>query len=74
VVELVPTTYKQGVQGSIGALCFHNLTQQQREEGSKHVSRCQLLEAGFWLGFDPEDGGDMFLRNVCCFSTYHTAL
>jgi hypothetical protein len=26
-----------------------------------------LLDAGFFLGvfFDPEDRGDMFLRNVC---------
>jgi hypothetical protein len=23
--------------------------------------------------FDPEDGGDMFLRNVCCISTHYTA-
>jgi hypothetical protein len=32
--------------------------------------------AGFLLGlfFDPEDGGDMFLRNVDSFSTDYTAL
>jgi hypothetical protein len=29
-------------------------------------SACYLLHAGFLLGFffDPEEGGDMFLRNV----------
>jgi hypothetical protein len=29
-------------------------------------SACCLLHSGFLLGFifDPEDGGDMFLRNV----------
>jgi hypothetical protein len=32
--------------------------------------------AGFFLDlfFDPEDGGDMLLRNVCLFSTDYTAL
>jgi hypothetical protein len=32
----------------------------------KHSSACYLLYAGFLLGlfFDPEDGGNMFLRNV----------
>jgi hypothetical protein len=25
------------------------------------------------LFFDPEDGGDMFLRNVCCLSTDYTS-
>jgi hypothetical protein len=25
--------------------------------------RCRLLDAGFFLDFNPEDGGGMFLRN-----------
>jgi hypothetical protein len=34
------------------------------KSGGKHSSACHLL-LGFLLGlfFDPEDGGDMFLRN-----------
>jgi hypothetical protein len=34
------------------------------------------FHAGFLLGLfsDPEDGGDMFLRNVGCLSTDYTAL
>jgi hypothetical protein len=43
----------------------------QREEGRKLsplLATC--LHAGFLLGlfFDPEDGGDMFLRNIGLFS------
>jgi hypothetical protein len=36
---------------------------------------CYLLHAGFLFGlfFDPEDGGDMFLRNVVRFSTNYAA-
>jgi hypothetical protein len=39
-------------------------------------SVCYLLHAGFMLGvlFDPEDGGDIFLRNVGRLSTDYTAL
>jgi hypothetical protein len=39
-------------------------TRNQRGAGSK--------QAVFLLGFffDPEDGGEMFLRNVCLFSAY----
>jgi hypothetical protein len=35
-------------------------------ERIRKYSACYLLPAGFLLGlfFDPEDGGDMFLRNV----------
>jgi hypothetical protein len=35
-----------------------------------------MLQAGFILGlvFDPEDGGDIFLRNACSLSTDYTAL
>jgi hypothetical protein len=31
-----------------------------------HEYACYLLQAGFLLGLfiDPEDGGDMFLRNI----------
>jgi hypothetical protein len=37
---------------------------------------CYLLHAGFWLGlsFDPEVGGDMFLRNFGWHSTDYTVL
>jgi hypothetical protein len=42
----------------------------------KEGSAYYLLHAGFLRGlfFDPDDGGDMFLRNVCSFSTDFTAL
>jgi hypothetical protein len=32
-----------------------------------------LLAGSCWIFFDPEDGGDMFLRNVGCISTDYTA-
>jgi hypothetical protein len=37
---------------------------------------CYLLHAGFLLGlcFDPEDGGDMFLWNVCWLSMDYAVL
>jgi hypothetical protein len=37
---------------------------------------CYLLQAGFLHGsfFDPEDGGDVFLRKVGRLSTEYTAL
>jgi hypothetical protein len=33
---------------------------------TEHCSACYLFHGGFLLGlfFDPEDGGDIFLRNV----------
>jgi hypothetical protein len=36
------------------------------EEKVEQSSTLYLLHAVFWLGllFEPEDGGDMFLRNV----------
>jgi hypothetical protein len=39
-------------------------------------SSCYLLHSGFFLGlfFNPEDGGDMFLLNIGCFSTDYMAL
>jgi hypothetical protein len=38
----------------------------RRYGGMCHFGCC-LLHAGFLVGliFDPEDGGDIFLRNVC---------
>jgi hypothetical protein len=38
-------------------------------------SACHLITFWFLLNyfFDPEDGGDMFLRNVGCNSTDYTA-
>jgi hypothetical protein len=37
---------------------------------------CYLLHVGILIGLfiDPEDGGDIFLRNVGRFSTNYTAL
>jgi hypothetical protein len=35
------------------------------------MTPCSLLKVNYY--FDPEDGGDMFLRNVGCVSTYYTA-
>jgi hypothetical protein len=37
-----------------------------KNKPSRKPSAYYLLHAGFFLGlfFDPEDGGDMFLRNV----------
>jgi hypothetical protein len=53
-----------------------NLSNEQREAGSKHLSLCYLLHVGFLLGlfYDTEDGGEMFFRNVCWLSTGYTAL
>jgi hypothetical protein len=43
---------------------------------SKVKRRCHLLLAGFLLGFffDPEEEGDVLLRNIGYISTDHTAL
>jgi hypothetical protein len=42
----------------------------------RYGSAYYLLHAGIFLGlfFDPEDGGDMHLKNVCLFSRDYTAL
>jgi hypothetical protein len=41
----------------------------------KYTLLSTYFHAGIWLGlFDPEDGNDMFLRNVSWLSTDFTAL
>jgi hypothetical protein len=46
-----------------------------KSEYSKLFSACYLSHAGLLLGlfFGPEDGANIFLRNVGWFSMYHTA-
>jgi hypothetical protein len=41
-----------------------------------YVESCRLFDAGFFFGLllKPEDGSDMFLRNVGCLSPDYTAL
>jgi hypothetical protein len=40
------------------------------------ISARHLLPAGFFIGyfFDPEDEGDIYLRNVGCFATDYTGV
>jgi hypothetical protein len=54
---------------------FQNMLTWNRKECIKS-SACYLLHAEFLRGlfFHPEDGGDMFLRNVCCLAMEYTAL
>jgi hypothetical protein len=53
-----------------GMKLFLDVIQQQTNN-----SACHLLTCWFLLNylFDPEDGGDMFIRNVGCNSTDYTA-
>jgi hypothetical protein len=44
------------------------------EEYAKHETSMKQVEPLLGLLFDPEDGGDILLRNVCQFSTGITAL
>jgi hypothetical protein len=39
---------------------------ESKNKPSRNLQSCYLLHAGFLLGlfFDPEDAGDMFLRNI----------
>jgi hypothetical protein len=37
------------------------------------LATCLLAGSCWYYFFDPEDGGDMFLRNVCCNWTGYTA-
>jgi hypothetical protein len=38
------------------------------------MDHASLFRAGFLFGFDPEDGGEMFLGNFGYLSTDYTAL
>jgi hypothetical protein len=46
------------------------------KDKSKKSHVCYLLYLGFLLGlfFDPEDGGDIFFRNIGSLSTDYTML
>jgi hypothetical protein len=47
-----------------------------KESNKPSISVCYLLYIGFLLGlfFDPEDGGDMLLRNIGRLSMEYTTL
>jgi hypothetical protein len=46
------------------------LASKSKETSIKQVAQKVLLHAGFFFGLysDPEDGGNMFLRNICWLS------
>jgi hypothetical protein len=55
---------------------FENKTNFFRAEEKAAETTCCLLHAGFLFGLllDPEDGANIFLRNVNCLSVYYIAL
>jgi hypothetical protein len=56
-------------------LQYNNIHKQNKVTKNLPFLACHLLTCWFLLElfFDPEDGGDMFLRNVGCNSTDYTA-
>jgi hypothetical protein len=51
----------------ISSIFWNTMPHTPLKVNSRFGGTCYLLYAGLELGsfFDPEDGGDMFLRNVC---------
>jgi hypothetical protein len=72
--------YTEGYGTQSVVKCFNTDTRNFREIRKnvlKRVKRKFYLpgyDVVLGLFFDPEDGGDMFLRNVGCLSTDYTAL
>jgi hypothetical protein len=69
------------VNRGFGGTCYLHLqgrrinqTINQYEAGSKQNSATYNMQVSYLASFDPEDGGDMFLRNIGCLSTDYTAL
>jgi hypothetical protein len=64
-------TWKEGAQTGICLARLRDTTETLSQE-----SKWDLIHAGYFLCllYEHEGGGEMFLWNVCCFSTYYTAL